>query len=120
MIALFCILIGIVLSNQIVNILAPDFEGETYKLTVYFLKIYMWSILFNSLTRVLIAYLNCNNRFYQSSISALALSSIQMIFIIILLTIISPILNTIVTFRIAKGKPINLKDPKTFDEKLHG
>ena len=35
-----------------------------------------------------------------------------------LLTIISPTLNTIVTFRISKGKPINLKNPKTFDEKL--
>ncbi len=34
------------------------------------------------------------------------------------LTIISPKLNTIVTFRISKGKPINLKNPKTFDEKI--
>lgn len=35
-----------------------------------------------------------------------------------LLTVISPTLNTIVTFRISKGKPIDLKNPKTFDEKL--
>lgn len=35
-----------------------------------------------------------------------------------LLTIISPKLNTMVTFRISKGKPINLKNPLTFDEKL--
>ena len=35
-----------------------------------------------------------------------------------LLTVISPKLNTIVTFRISKGKPINLKNPRTFDEKI--
>ena len=34
------------------------------------------------------------------------------------LTMVSPTLNTIITFRIAKGKPVNLKNPKTFDEKL--
>ena len=35
-----------------------------------------------------------------------------------LLTIISPRLNTIVTFRISKGRPIDLKHPKFFDEKI--
>lgn len=35
-----------------------------------------------------------------------------------LLTIISPKLNTIVTFRISKGKAIDLKNPKTLDEKI--
>ncbi len=35
-----------------------------------------------------------------------------------LLTVISPTLNTKVTYYISKGKFINLKDPKTLDEKI--
>lgn len=35
-----------------------------------------------------------------------------------LLTLISPRLNTVVAFIVIKGKPINLKSPTTFDEKL--
>ena len=35
-----------------------------------------------------------------------------------ILTIISPVLNTKVTYRISKGKKINLEDPKTLDEKI--
>ena len=82
-ISIFCIFIGIAFSKQIVNITAPGFEGETYTLTLHFLKIYMWSVLVTSLVQVLTAYLNCNNRFFQSNISTLALSSIQMIVIFI-------------------------------------
>jgi len=82
-IAFFCILIGIAFSKEIVNITAPGFEGETYTLTVHFLKIYMWSVLVTTLVQVLTSYLNCNNRFFQSNISTLALSSIQMIVIFI-------------------------------------
>jgi putative peptidoglycan lipid II flippase len=82
-IALFCIILGIAFNKQIVNIMAPGFEGETYTLTLGFLKIYMWSVVVTSLIQVLISYLNCNNKFIQSSISTLALSSIQMIVIFI-------------------------------------
>lgn len=35
-----------------------------------------------------------------------------------ILTILSPTLNTKVTYRISKGRPINLKRPKTLDEKI--
>lgn len=35
-----------------------------------------------------------------------------------LLTIFSPKLNTVVTYRISKGRKINLKNPVTFDEKI--
>lgn len=82
-IAVVCILLGTAFSRQIVNITAPGFEGDTYSLTIHFLKIYMWSVLVTSLIRVFTSYLNCNNRFFQSNISTLALSSIQMIVIFI-------------------------------------
>lgn len=82
-ISLFCVVIGVLFSKQIVSLMAPGFTGETYTLTFHFLKVYMWSIVVTSMIQVLISYLNCNNKFFQSSISALALSSIQMIFIFI-------------------------------------
>ena len=34
------------------------------------------------------------------------------------LTIISPTLSTKFSYRVSKGKPINLSEPKTLDEKI--
>lgn len=82
-ISLICILFGIIFSKQIIDIMAPGFEGETYTLTVSFIKVYIWSVVVTSLVQVFISYLNCNNKYFQSSISTLALSSIQMIVIFI-------------------------------------
>lgn len=76
--AIVCVLFGLIFSKQIVYITAPGFKGEAYNLTVRFLKVSLWTIIFNSIVQILTAYLNCNNKFIQSNISTLVISSTQL------------------------------------------
>lgn len=77
-ISVLCAVLGLIFSKQIVSIIAPGFDVEAYNLTVSFLKVSIWVIIFTSTAQILTAYLNCNNRFVQSNISNLAISSTQM------------------------------------------
>ncbi len=81
--SIICALLGMMFSKSIVSIVSPGFEGATYDMTVQFLNISIWSILFTSVLQILISYLNCNDKFIQSNISSLFFSSIQIVFIII-------------------------------------
>lgn len=79
--AISCVLLGLIFRNQIISIIAPGFKGHVYDLTVEYLKISLWTIVFTSTVQILMAYLNCNNKFIQANISTLVISITQMIFI---------------------------------------
>ena len=83
LISIVCVFIGLIFNKQIVTLAAPGFKGEVYELTVIYLKISMWSIIFTSTTQILMSYLNCNNEFIKSNISNLVISVAQMIVIIV-------------------------------------
>ena len=71
-------MLGMIFSKQLVNIAAPGFEGEVYDLTNWFVKISVFSTVFTVFAQILMSYLNCNDRFIQSNISTLVISSTQL------------------------------------------
>ena len=73
-----CAMLGMFFSKQLVNIAAPGFEGEVYYLTNWFVKISVFSTVFTVFAQILMSYLNCNDRFIQSNISTLVISSTQL------------------------------------------
>jgi len=77
-IAVLCAVLGLIFSKQIVSIIAPGFDVEAYNMTISFLKVSIWIIIFTSTTQIFTAYLNCNNKFVQSNTSNLAISATQM------------------------------------------
>jgi putative peptidoglycan lipid II flippase len=79
--SIFLAILGLMFGKQIVSVAAPGFKGETYDLTVSFLNVSIWTVIFTSLVQVFMAYLNCNDKFIQSNISNLVISSTQMFFI---------------------------------------
>lgn len=80
-VSFICAILGVILSKQLVNISAPGFEGEVYNLTNWFVKISVFSVVFNVFAQILVSYLNCNDKFIQSNISTLVISSIQLLVI---------------------------------------
>lgn len=82
-VAILGIFLGIIFNRQIVSIAAPGFNGETFNIASYYFNVSIWLVLFMSPIQILIAYLNCNGRYIQSSISTLIISSIQLITIFI-------------------------------------
>lgn len=80
--SLICIILCYIFNKQIVTIFAPGFSGDTFNLTSRFLNISVFSILFSSVLQVLSAYLNCNNKFIESSLPMLFFSSTQIVFIV--------------------------------------
>ncbi len=81
--SLISIVICFLLNNKLVSMLAPGFQGETFNLTSNFLNISIFSLVFSSILQIFTAYLNCNNKFIESSFSMLFFSSTQIIFIIV-------------------------------------
>jgi len=82
-ISFLCSILALIFCRQIVSIVAPGFEAESYDLTVGFLKVSLWMIIFTSSSQIFAAYLNCNNNFVQSNISNLVISVTQMAVIFI-------------------------------------
>ena len=76
-----CALLGLIFSKQLVNIAAPGFKGQVYDLTNWFVKISVFSTIFNVFAQILVSYLNCNDKFIQSNISTLVISSTQLLVI---------------------------------------
>lgn len=70
-----CVLVGIFLSQPLVRLIAPGFEGETLALTVRYLRLSMWMVLFTAPINILMAYLECNGKYIQSQLSNLLISS---------------------------------------------
>lgn len=111
--------LGVIFSKQIVSIAAPGFTGDTYDLTVKFFNVIVWSVVFLSTVEILIAYLNCNNKFLLSNLSNLIISSVQMasIFISVLLgkeiliygALFSHVIHLIVLIVISKNNGLNYK-----------
>lgn len=81
-IAMICIGITLIFNRQIVSIAASGFKGEVFELTSRFLNISVWIVFFITPIKILIAYLNCNDGFIQSSVSTLVVSSIQLLTIV--------------------------------------
>lgn len=82
-IAILCILVGLIFNKQIVSFTAVGFKGEVFELTSQYLNISLWIILFLAPVQILIAYLNCNDGFIQSSLANLVVSSTQLLIIAI-------------------------------------
>lgn len=72
---------GLFLSKQLVGLSAPGFGAEAFTQTLRFLKVSIWTIVFTSVAQIFTAYLNCNNRFIQSNITNLVISSTQILVI---------------------------------------
>lgn len=83
LIAVACTLIGIIFSRFIVSVTAPGFNGEVYELTVKYLKISVLIVMFSAATQILTSYLNCNNRFIQSSLATLTIAIIPIVMIVV-------------------------------------
>lgn len=81
LVAFICILLGLIFNNQIVSISAPGFKGKVFDLTSSYLKVSIWVTLFIAPIQILTSFLNCNNKFIQSNIATLVISSTQVIFI---------------------------------------
>lgn len=75
--------LGILLSSQIVSVFAPGFQGETYILTVKFLKIFFFAIIFIVVNKILVSYLQCNKGFIIEKLTALISNIVIISFIII-------------------------------------
>lgn len=80
-ISLICAVLGVVFSSQLTSMSAPGFEGEVYDLTVEFVKVSVFSVVFTVFAQILTSYLNCNDRFILSNISTLVISSTQLLVI---------------------------------------
>ena len=76
-----CAMLGMLFSKQLVNIAAPGFAGQVYDLTNWFVKISVYSTVFNVFAQILMSYLNCNEKFIKSNISTLVISSTQLLVI---------------------------------------
>ena len=81
-ISVICISVTLISPEKIVTVVAGGFNEETIKLTASYLRITIFLILFNTPVQLLIAYLNCNEKYISSNISNLLLSSVQCIFVI--------------------------------------
>lgn len=127
-VAVICGVLTLIFNRQIVSITASGFKGEVFELTSYYLNISIWTILFIAPTRILIAYLDCNNGFINSSISNLVVSITQFLTIIIagvinnLLLIygvlISNILHFIVVYAFSYKNDFRLKPKLTFTPEI--
>lgn len=80
---LICVCITFIWSDKFVVLAAPGFEGETFALANRFLKVSIFAILLEYLNRILISFLNCNDKFLQSNVSMLMVSSSQLIVIVL-------------------------------------
>lgn len=76
-----CAIFGCIFSQYLVKIAAPGFEGEVYNLTNTFVKVSVFTTIFNVSAQILVSYLNCDNKFIQSNISTLVISSTQLVVI---------------------------------------
>lgn len=81
--SIFCVLICNLFNAQVVNILAPGFSLKTSKLTSEFLYISVNIILIVPVANILVSYLNCNNKYFQSNIATLSISIIQIVFLFV-------------------------------------
>ncbi len=80
---LICIVIGMFFSPQIVQIMAPGYEGYVFSLTINYFRIAVWDTLFLTLLNIYVAFLQCNDRFSYAAFAMLFHSSMQIVFTII-------------------------------------
>jgi putative peptidoglycan lipid II flippase len=75
--------LGLLFTDEIVRILASGFKGETYDLTVKFLRISFFALIAMVLRNIFVSFLHCNNRYITEKISSLAFTLINFIVVII-------------------------------------
>ena len=76
-------LVGLFFSEEIVSILASGFKGETYNLTVKFLRISFFSLIAMVLRNIFMSYLHCNNGYIVEKVSSLAFTVINLTVVVI-------------------------------------
>ena len=62
-ITLFIILLGNIFTEELVKIFAIGFEGQKLDLTVKFVKIILWALIFIGINNIVITYLQLNDNF---------------------------------------------------------
>jgi len=75
--------VGVYFSEEIVRLLASGFEGETYLLTVKFLRISFYATVATSLRNIYMSYLHCNNGYIIEKISSLAFNVVNITVVVI-------------------------------------
>lgn len=77
-----CVMITYFFSEKIVGITAAGFTDNAKEQTISFLKITVWSVVFNTPIQIIVSYLNCKEKYIQSNLANLTVSIIQILFII--------------------------------------
>lgn len=76
-----CSLLCMLFSPQLVHFIAPGYTGRTYEMTVYFLRITVWTMTLNCIIQILIGYLNYWEKYTLSTASGMVNSVVQIIII---------------------------------------
>ena len=82
-ISLICVLLTNIFAEDIVKFIAGGFQGETFNLTVNYLRVTILLVVFNTPIQILIAYLNCKESYVFSNVTNLVLSSTQCVFVVL-------------------------------------
>lgn len=77
------IILGLIFTNQLVNVFAPGYEGEKFLMTVKFTRIMLLGGLFISLSRIMSSFLQAKEKFTVSSMSGIPFNIIIIISIIL-------------------------------------
>lgn len=82
-ISLVCIALTFAGSKYLVRLCAPGFSKSAKNMTAEFLRITVWTVLFNTPVQIFIAFLNCKKDYINSNLSNLTVSFTQAIFVVI-------------------------------------
>ena len=63
LITLFIVLLGNIFTEELVKIFAIGFEGQKLELTVKFVKIILWALIFMGINNIITTYLQLNGNF---------------------------------------------------------
>lgn len=83
LVLIFIAVLGIAFSKEIVGILASGFKGQTFYVTVYFVKVTFINMIASSLTGIFSSYLQYHNRFVLQIVIGYAFNAILLISIIL-------------------------------------
>lgn len=82
-ICMVIIILGLIFTNQLVNVFAPGYEGEKFSMTVKFTRIVLFGGLFISLSRIMSSFLQAKQKFTISSMSGIPFNIIVITSIIL-------------------------------------
>lgn len=82
-IAVLCSIVCCIWSDEIVGIIAAGFRNGERLLTIDFLRVAVWSVVFNTPIQIIVSYLNCRGFYLYSNVTNLVLSSTQCICVVL-------------------------------------